>query len=262
MDSDRGDLHSHLVPGVDDGARTVGEALRAVGRMWDAGIRRIVVTPHVRASWTWRSEGAERLERIARRWRDVRREVAREFPRLDFRRGAEVRLDARDADLSDPALHLGGTAFVLVEWARFRAPERAAGSAAIERLVRRGSVPVIAHPERYAGVDPEMRAVRDWKRAGAFLQGSYGSLAGRYGPRARERLLAMLEAGLVDYFSTDFHGRPNERLHVARAAREMERRGGDVQMRLLSAVNPGRLFRDLRPRPVAPLIRSEVGAGA
>lgn len=249
-----GDLHSHLVPGVDDGAPTMDDALQSVGRMVDAGVRRIVTTPHLSASvaGTPGRFGAF-MERVEERWTGLRGLVAKDHPELDFRLGAEIRLDTNEPDVSDPRVRLGGTSFVLVEWAGFRAPN---GPPQVLRTLRdAGFVPVIAHPERYAGIDDRLEAVRPWKDAGAFLQGTYGSLTGQYGAAARALIRRMLEQGLLDYLSSDFHGRPQYALHIGRGADKLRQFGGDAQLGLLAKENPARLFAGQPPLPVPPLPR-------
>ncbi len=245
------DFHSHLVPGVDDGSRTVDDALHSIARMTEAGVSGIITTPHLSASRISEPGFGQLMDFLDRRWRHLRRAAASAFPRLDFRRGFEVRLGLHGPDLSDPRLHLGGTRFVLVEWSGFRPPT--ASSAVLGSLSGAGHIPVVAHPERYFGIDDELNLVRAWKQAGAHLQGNYGSLAGQYGPRARELIMRMLRAGLLDYLSSDFHGRPGYNLYLEPGAAELQRLGGETQLDLLARVNPGRLFDDDPPLEVPPL---------
>lgn len=244
-----GDLHSHLVPGVDDGARSLEDALEGVGRMVDAGIGRIVTTPHLDGSLTRQPEAfASRMERMDDAWRRVRDAVFEAYPGLDFRRGHEVMLDLPDVDLSDERIRLGGTSFVLVEWPGLQVPPET--SRVLSRIRFGGLRPVIAHPERYRGLDPELRLVGEWRRAEAFLQVSYGSLVGRYGPRARRNAFRLLEKGWADYLSTDFHGRPHLKLYVDEGRRALLQEDGKEQLELLARENPGRLLRDEDPLPV------------
>ncbi len=246
-----GDFHNHLVPGVDDGSRTLDDALHSIDRMVSAGVTRVITTPHFRASLASRGDFESYMALLDRRWRTIERAVAGAYPHLDFRRGLEVRLDTAAPDLSDPRLHLGGTPFVLVEWSMFTAPPRA--GELLAGLVADGQVPIVAHPERYTGIDEDLGAVRVWKNAGALLQGNYGSLAGQNGPRARRLIFRMLEEGLLDYLASDFHGRPEYTFYLSDGASELERRGGGGQLDLLGKVNPRRLFEGKPPHRVPPL---------
>jgi len=249
------DFHSHLVPGVDDGSRTVDEALHSIARMTEAGVHGIITTPHFSASYISGPGFGQLMDFLDRRWRRVREAAGDAFPQLDFRRGFEVRLDTPGPDLSDSRLRLGGTRFALVEWSGFRASPRS--PEVLARLADAGHIPVIAHPERYLGIDDELRVIRAWRQAGAYLQGSYGSLAGQYGPRPRTLLLRMLRAGMVDYLSSDFHGRRGYTLYLEPASAELRRLGGEIQLDLLARVNPGRLFDGRRPLEVPPLAAME-----
>lgn len=252
-----GDLHSHLVPGVDDGAQTLDDAMEGIGRMWDAGIRRIVTTPHLTGSLTREPDGyTSFLDRMDEAWETVRPAVDERFPELDFRRGQEVMLDIPDVDFSDDRIRLGGTSFVLVEWPRLHVPPET--PRVVSRIRFSGLKPVIAHPERYNGVGKELAVVGEWRRMGAFLQVSYGSFVGRYGDRARRRALQLLERGWIDYLSTDFHGRPGLELYLEEARDILERAGADEQFALLAETNPRRLMDDQEPLPV-PGVEKESG---
>ena len=247
----RGDFHNHLVPGVDDGSETIEQSLDSVQRMVAAGFTRIVTTPHLDASILRRDpDGAERyLDLVTRAFHLLTERVSASFPDLDLRRGHEVRLDVPECDFEDARLRLGGTSFVLVEWPRFLIPPETV--AVLSKLRSQGVRPVVAHPERYGGVERELELVSQWKRAGAYLQVNYGSLVGRYGPDVRNAAFALLREGLVDYFSTDFHGRPKYKLYADEAVEKLEAAGASELLHLLSVTNPERLFND--EAPIAPM---------
>ena len=245
MSSGYADFHSHLVPGVDDGARTLDDSLDAIGRMTDAGVRRIVTTPHLRAS---RIRDSGTLAIMDRQWKTVKTAASERYPELEFRRGFEIKLDVPTPDLSDPRLRLGGTQFVLVEWPMFQVPPRT--PEVLAKLREAGCVPIVAHPERYDGVDPELEVVRAWKDAGAYLQCNYGSLVGQYGASVAYVARRMLASGLLDYLSSDFHGRPGYRFYLEPGVSEVRGLGGDEQATLLAKTNPTRLFQGLPPLPV------------
>jgi len=247
------DFHSHLVPGVDDGSRTLEDAMEGIGRMIEAGVDRIITTPHFQGSATKDPVRlAAELQRMDEGWALVQEAVQEEWPDVDFRRGHEVLLDIPDPDLSDDRLHLGGTTSILVEWPRFQVPPGTAQ--VLEEIVGAGLTPVVAHPERYSGIDAQLHVVRHWKATGALLQANYGSLVGRYGPGPRALVLRMLSEGLLDYLSTDFHGRPHLEPLIDEAREAMVDMGGEVVFELLAAVNPGRLFDGQPPLPVPPVV--------
>ncbi|RMH12082.1 MAG: hypothetical protein D6701_14005 [Gemmatimonadetes bacterium] len=248
----RADLHNHLVPGVDDGARTVEDVLEGVERMTRVGIRRVVATPHLDGSMTRRPQVlAERLAAVDTAFEAARARVAERFPEVTFLRGHEVLLDHPEPDFSDDRVRLAGTAYVLVEWPHLQLPPRT--GMALGRIVRRGFRPVIAHPERYHGVADNSELLYEWKAQGALLQVNYGSLVGRWGPEARLISRWILGSGMADLLATDFHGRSHLKLYVKEAQEVFDAVDAGEQFRLLTMVNPARVLEGRDPLPVQPL---------
>lgn len=243
------DIHSHLVPGVDDGARHLPGVLAAVERMTLVGIRRIITTPHIDASLTLRPARLQaRLDEVTRAWETARDAIREEFPEVEYRRGHEVLLDVPEPDFSDVRLRMAGTSFVLVEWPRLQVPP---GTARVIRHIRdAGYRPIIAHPERYAGMVQKTELPYTWKEAGATLQVNYGSLVGRYGSDAQTVAWRIVGLGLADYLASDFHGQSRLKIYKKEAWAELEERGGHDALDLLCRVNPSRVFENLDPMPV------------
>ena len=255
------DLHSHLVPGVDDGARTLDEALEAVERMASAGIGRILTTPHLNASITHDpAKLDERLGQVDDAWEEVSRAVADRFPELEFQRGYEIMLDVPDPDLSDPRLRLAGTPFVLVEWPRLQIPPRT--EHVLQRIRADGYMPILAHPERYHGIEHDMDLAGAWRASGAYLQVNQGSLSSRYGRKARKVACTLLSYGWVDYLSSDFHARRHLDIYLGEARAFFFERGGREQLQLLTVSNPSRMLGGEAPLPVPPLSRAGSGGGS
>jgi protein-tyrosine phosphatase len=244
------DFHNHVIPGVDDGATDDAEAAAALRAFLAHNTRQIIATPHVNGSLTLRPDAiAERLAEIDAGWERLLKVAAEHAPDIQLHRGAEVMLDTPEPDLSDQRLRLAGTRFALCEYPFMTVPPNSTG--VLNRILDAGITPIIAHPERYVGVDPKCALPLRWRAAGALLQVNAGSVTGRYGEQARFNALAILENALADYICSDFHsrGRPS----TSGAAKLLNDAGGSEQLQLLTAVNPARLLQGEMPLPVAPL---------
>jgi protein-tyrosine phosphatase len=246
------DIHSHLVPEVDDGARSVQAVLDSVERLIGCGIRRIVTTPHLRGSLTLDASAlAERLGEVDEAFATAAAALRERAPAFEYLRGHEVMVDEPEVDFSDPRLRMAGTTFVLIEWPRLHVPP---GTPRVLQWIRdQGYLPVVAHPERYSGLGENSALVQHWRDAGAFLQVNYGSIVGRYGSAAQAMAFQMLEAGLADYLASDFHGQGSLKIYKDEAWAALERRAPREVLETLCRANPARLIEGLEPLPVLPL---------
>lgn len=243
------DLHNHLMPGVDDGAVDIDESRAALAAMQEAGVVALVATPHLRGSLTLDPGALDaRLRELDAAWEQLVALAAAEFPSLHLGRGVELMLDTPTPDLSDPRLRLAGGNFVLLEFPFMVVPPRSVH--AIAELRMRGWKPVIAHPERYAGVDQRLSIVEEWRRCGGILQVNVGSLVGRYGEEARVRAEGLLQRGWVDLLASDYHAR--ERLTIGAALSKFTESGAEEEARQLLMTNPRRLLAGEDPLPVRP----------
>ena len=247
------DIHSHLVPGVDDGAREIEDTLTSVGNMRRLGIDKILTTPHLRGSLTQNPVAIrERLKEVDEAFERAATAVEGDFPEVVFKRGHEVMLDVPDVDFSDPRVRLSGTSFVLVEWPLLRVPPST--SKALEGIIREGYRPIVAHPERYStdrGTDYYLELISEWKAVGAYLQVNYGSLVGRYGSNARSVSMQLIRRGWADYLASDFHGQSGVKIYLREAWDRLESVCGDESLEHLFITNPGRVLNDEPPVPVS-----------
>ena len=233
------DLHCHLLPGVDDGSRSVAQSVRILEAMREGGVTAVCLTPHHsigRLGVGLAAHDAAYFE-LAARAPDA----------IALHRGVELLLDRPvTADvLEHPGLRLGDSRAILVEFTRLVAVPAIAN--ALRQLALLGLVPLLAHPERYAGCCPE--AARQWKASGAILQVDATTLLmkrGR-GQRARE----LLAHGLADVIAADNHG-DDERM-LGSAYRYLCEQNGEAQADLLARRNPAALLADEPLEPVPPL---------
>lgn len=187
------DIHTHLLPGVDDGSESVEMSLPVLRRFADDGVEVVVLTPHLNASEAYRAP-YERNRAIMEELR------AQAPPSIELRLGWEIMLDEPNIDLRATELALGGSRAVLVEFPMRGVPITAGDE--LYRIRCSGVVPVLAHPERYYGCTVER--VQEWRRAGAVIQMDTAGLLGKGTIAKLSR--ALVQEGLVDVFSSDNHG--------------------------------------------------------
>lgn len=246
------DIHNHLVPAVDDGAKHIEAVLDSIERFTRVGVRRVITTPHIQASLTLDPARLdERLSVVTEAFDTAATAIREHFPEVEYCRGHEVLVDVPEADFSDARIRMAGTSFVLVEWPRLHVPP---GTPRVLSWIRdQGYRPIVAHPERYTGMAQAPVLAERWREAGAFLQVNYGSLVGRYGQDARAVAFRLLEAGMVDYLASDFHGHPSLKLYKAEAWSVLEESDGLEILETLCRTNPARLLENEDPLPVRPL---------
>jgi protein-tyrosine phosphatase len=199
------DLHSHVVPGVDDGAETIEESLAILRVAAEDGTTRIAATPHVRADWPTPVEAMERG--VA----DVNRAAREAGIPIEVLTGGELDL-ALAAGLDDETLArfgLGGNpALLLLECPYAGWPLDLRDF--VFRLASRGFSVVLAHPERNHEVQADPELLRPLVDAGVYTQLTAAAVDGRLGSRARMSTRVLLAAGLAHLIASDAHG-PNVR---------------------------------------------------
>src|SRR4051812_20911899 len=197
------DLHLHLLPGVDDGARNERESIEHAARMTRDGVHEAVVTPHI-----GHPAFPVAIDEIAPRTAALQAALNRAGVRLTLHPGGEIHPDVAAA-LSAAELRLiaqgpAGSRWVLAE-VPFAGVDEAflAGCRAIRR---HGFGLVIAHPERAAGLlDGGLAMLRDELHAGAVLQVNVCSLLGRNGDEARFAAQRLIRARLAYVLASDGH---------------------------------------------------------
>jgi protein-tyrosine phosphatase len=232
------DLHSHLLPGVDDGSRSVAQSVKVLQELAAQGLTDICLTPHLSAS---------RAEDGVPAGHDAAFRALAEAapPEVRLHRGAEVMLDRPLGPLAakNRAITLGGSRYLLVEFARIVPAGTVA--TALRQVKATGLVPLLAHPERYNSCS--VGAAQGWKKAGALLQVDATTALSptRRGERARQ----LLAAGLADVLAADNHGDARSQASVRAALLE---NGAERQADLLLVGNPRAILEDREVTAVEP----------
>ncbi len=198
------DLHCHILPGWDDGAKTLDETLAMLARARVAGIEIIIATPHVGRAF----KGVEHpATEIAAGVAKLQCELDSRGVGIQIVPGAEILLGSVDI-LGDAGILPAWTVGGMGKYALIESPYRAwpeFGNSMVYQIKLRGVTPIIAHPERYIDVQKDIARMESAVSQGAILQVTAGSILGQTDRAMQKCALALLDAGLAHLVSSDAH---------------------------------------------------------
>ena len=206
------DVHTHVLPGVDDGAPTMEYALQMLENAVASDVEWLAVTPHWRAT---EDADAALMAQLRTDFLQLQ-EAAADLP-IHLAVGGEVRVtDQLAAALTAGQMPtLNDSRYLLTEFAPHT--DGAAFMPALESILRAGYIPLVAHPERYTAVCRDPHIVQDWLDGGCHLQLTGGSVMGAYGRTVQRTAATLLRNDLVACIASDahsLHGRSNFLLDV------------------------------------------------
>lgn len=195
------DYHSHVIPGLDDGATDLQNAAELVSAMKSWGFEKITCTPHINALYRNTPDGIRRAfdalqEELEDRKTDITLAMSAEY-RLVPETWPEVMEKGWLMPIEDKYIltELPISKREEIGWIRPLEEFR--------KLVSMGLTPILPHPERYFYLPH--RELMEFVEAGVVIQCNYGSLAGLYGIEARDRARALVSEGIVSLYGTDMH---------------------------------------------------------
>lgn len=191
------DMHSHVLPGIDDGAQNVEESVALVKRMISLGIKKIIATPHVMIDFYKNTP-----ETINAALALLKAELVKEGIDIPVEAAAEHYFDETfEKRVDDGKLLIMNGGYVLFEYPFISAPPNA--FAVVQKMIELGHKPILAHPERYLYMTTDdMTYLRSW---GCNMQLNTISLTGYYGRDIKRRAESMVDLQLIDFISSDMH---------------------------------------------------------
>lgn len=270
------DLHAHVLPGIDDGPRTLEDAVALARALADDGVEHVVATPHI-----YPGVFDNTPDRIADAFDRLRQAIADSDIRLTMTWAAEVRICPEIIDWLErrrlPLLNgsLVGPSTVLIELPDGQIP--VGTDRLLARLVDHGITPLMAHPERNKAVMEQPNRLEALRRLGCRFQLTAGSIVGDFGSRARNTATQLLEAGWVDVVGSDAHNLSGRRPRMSAARAWIREHFGAERAEQLFVTQPAQIagvtsfavqsgdqrlvFRDLPAAPLSDTISAAWAAG-
>lgn len=194
------DMHSHLLPGIDDGVQSLAESLQLVQQMRTHGYRKAITTPHIMGDF-YRNTPEGILGKLS----ELRAYLDEHQVEFSIEAAAEYYLDEWFMEkFHQGRLLTFGPRMVLVETSYINRPPNMQD--VLFELKTSGYQPVLAHPERYTYLHGRMEEVGAWREAGILMQLNLASLSGYYGPQVKEAADFLVQRRWVDLVGTDVHG--------------------------------------------------------
>lgn len=243
------DIHSHILPGLDDGARTLEESVQMMRIAARGGTTDIVATPHANLEFPFDPE------RTARKIAELAAASGPE-PRIHYGCDLHLSYDNVQQALAQPSrFTIDGGSYLLVEFPDLLIV-RTAGEI-FDKLLRADIVPVITHPERNALLQQRLEELESWVEQGCRVQVTAQSFLGRFGRQAREFAELLVRRGLAHLVASDAHDAQDRAPDLSGAFDHLRRKYGEELAGRLLIENPRRV---LESAPIEPFEKPSAAA--
>lgn len=230
------DIHNHLLPGIDDGAANLSDALALAKAAVANGITHCVCTPHMQPG-KFNNDRAS----ISAAFRTLQAALTEHQIPLHIAASAEVRfgLEVMQQVMNQEIPYLGqwqGKPVLLLEFPHNEVPFGA--EKLTQWLLKQGIVPMIAHPERNRGIQQSHRKLAPFIKQGCLFQVTAASVTGNFGSTTKELAEQLLKEGIVTVLASDAHNLKYRPPMLSEGRRAAERIVGEVAALQLASVNP------------------------
>jgi tyrosine-protein phosphatase YwqE len=193
------DMHSHLIPGIDDGAKTLEESILLIKQLSALGFRKLITTPHIMGDF-YKNTPEIILNGLAK----IQNKLKEEYIDVEINAAAEYYLDENfEKKIGREKLLTFGDNYILIEISYVYPPANI--QQIIMELIMQGYTPILAHPERYpywAGKFEEFQKLKD---SGVLFQLNINSLTGHYSYLSMKMAHKMIDMNMIEFVGTDTH---------------------------------------------------------
>lgn len=227
------DIHSHILPGIDDGAKDFDMSMEMLRTAYGSNISEIILTPHHKPGR--RNARPEKIRELAEKMKGVA--LAADMD-ITFYTGNELFYSSETVRALEEgqACTMAGSDYVLVEFGFMDNLEHIRKGS--YQILAAGYRPILAHVERYGSVCSNVDHVVDLVAMGCYVQVNAGSVTGQYGIKTKQFLKKLMKRGLVHFVATDCHDGGKRSPELLECAGYMEKKYGKEYTYKLLCENP------------------------
>lgn len=233
------DIHSHILPAVDDGSESSQMSLEMLRIAWDEGIRKIILTPHNKPMR--HNVSCETMKKMMQELLEIARHQGMKF---DFFTGNEIYYSSEAVSRLEEkkACTLAGSEYVLMEFGPMDDYDYIRNG--IYQVMAGGYHPVLAHAERYKNVCIKAERARELVEMGCYIQLNAGSIMGQYGYGTKQFCKKLLKQQLVHFVATDAHNTGKRGPYLAECKRYLMKKTGEAYTKRILYENPMCIIRN------------------
>ncbi len=194
------DIHNHILPGIDDGAKTVEEAITLIKGFGEFGVTQFICTPHIMHNYYPNTPNT-----IQQSYELLKNELSKQKTiEVSIRKAAEHMIDDNFEQLLQNDMVMPLEKYhLLIEMSFLQPPINF--NIALNQIVSKGFFPILAHPERYLFLKSTSKRLSSYRDIGTLFQVNLLSLANYYGNDVKSKALKLMENELVDFVGSDIH---------------------------------------------------------
>ncbi len=193
------DLHSHLIPAIDDGTQNMDQSIVLIRRMMDMGFRKIITTPHIMADYYRNTP-----EIIGKGLALLKEELVKQNIDIPIEAAAEYYMDETfENKLEKGNVLTLGDGFLLFELSYINYPQNLYEM--IDKIKNKGYKPLLAHPERYPYLMGSVENYRKLKERGCYFQLNTISVTGYYGKLSQKIAEELIDNMMIEFIASDMH---------------------------------------------------------
>jgi protein-tyrosine phosphatase len=227
------DIHHHLLPGLDDGAKDFETSIAMAKMAVAEGITHVSASPHANGKYSY---DRARNEELAA---ELRERLAQENVPLTVGVGCDFHLsydNIQDAQTDKTRFTINGLGYLLVELPDFGLPRGLTET--FYNLQMAGMTPILTHPERNPTLQGDIPRMLSWLRGGLLIQVTCDSVTGRMGKAAEKMALKLLDNRWVHFLATDAHNTTSRPPRMAEARRIVAKKYGEEYAQAICQDNP------------------------